>query len=60
MKAGILERLVLHASVAVAWRFEDETTRFTESVRSPIKVSNVTRADPKSRRGAAVARSLRN
>jgi len=32
MKAAAIKRLVLDASVAVAWCFEDETTRFTENV----------------------------
>jgi predicted nucleic acid-binding protein len=32
MKAAITRRLVLDASVAVAWCFEDETTKFTEGV----------------------------
>jgi predicted nucleic acid-binding protein len=32
MKAGIIKRMVLDASVAVAWCFEDESTGFTEGV----------------------------
>jgi predicted nucleic acid-binding protein len=32
MKAAVTRRLVLDASVAVAWCFEDETTKFTEGV----------------------------
>ncbi len=32
MKAAINKRIVLDASVAVAWCFEDESTRFTEGV----------------------------
>lgn len=32
MKAGAGKRFVLDASVAVAWCFEDESTKFTESV----------------------------
>jgi len=32
MKAAIIKRMVLDASVAVAWCFEDESTRFTEGV----------------------------
>ncbi|MGB7132340.1 MAG: type II toxin-antitoxin system VapC family toxin [Candidatus Sulfotelmatobacter sp.] len=32
MKAGAGKRFVLDASVAVAWCFEDESTRFTESL----------------------------
>ena len=32
MKAAATKRFVLDASVAVAWCFEDETTKFTESV----------------------------
>ena len=34
MKAADTRRFVLDASVAVAWCFEDETTKFTESVLS--------------------------
>jgi predicted nucleic acid-binding protein len=32
MPAGVIERLILDASVAVAWCFEDESTAFTEGV----------------------------
>jgi predicted nucleic acid-binding protein len=32
MKAAATRRFVLDASVAVAWCFEDETTKFTEAV----------------------------
>jgi predicted nucleic acid-binding protein len=32
MKGAVIKRLVLDASVAVAWCFEDETTRFSEGV----------------------------
>jgi len=32
MKVAIIKRIVLDASVAVAWCFEDESTRFTEGV----------------------------
>ncbi len=32
MKAAIIKRMVLDASVAVAWCFEDESTGFTEGV----------------------------
>jgi len=32
MKAAAIKRIVLGASVAVAWCFEDETTGFTEGV----------------------------
>jgi predicted nucleic acid-binding protein len=32
MKAAVTRRFVLDASVAVAWCFEDETTKFTEGV----------------------------
>lgn len=32
MKAAVTRRLVLDASVAVAWCFEDEATEFTEGV----------------------------
>jgi hypothetical protein len=32
MKGVVVKRLVLDASVAVAWCFEDETTGFTEAV----------------------------
>jgi predicted nucleic acid-binding protein len=32
MKAAVTRRLVLDPSVAVAWCFEDETTKFTEGV----------------------------
>lgn len=32
MKAAAIKRMVLDASVAVAWCFEDETTGFTEGV----------------------------
>jgi len=32
MKAAATKRFVLDASVAVAWCFEDEATRFTESI----------------------------
>ena len=32
MKAAVIKRIVLDASVAVAWCFEDESTRFTEGV----------------------------
>ena len=32
MKAGVIKRLVLDASVAVAWCFPDESTPFTEGI----------------------------
>ena len=32
MKAAVIKRIVLDASVAVAWCFEDETTGFTEGI----------------------------
>jgi predicted nucleic acid-binding protein len=34
MKGGATKRFVLDASVAVAWCFEDESTKFTEGVLS--------------------------
>lgn len=36
MKAVVTRRFVLDASVAVAWCFEDETTKFTEAVLALI------------------------
>ena len=35
MKDGAIKQLVIDASVAVAWCFADETTRFTERVLDP-------------------------
>jgi predicted nucleic acid-binding protein len=32
MPVGVIERIILDASVAVAWCFEDESTTFTEGV----------------------------
>ena len=36
MKVAAIKRLVLDASVAVAWCFEDESTLFTESVLDAV------------------------
>jgi predicted nucleic acid-binding protein len=38
MKAAATKRFVLDASVAVAWCFEDEATKFTESVLDLLSV----------------------
>jgi hypothetical protein len=32
MKAGVIKRLVLDASIAVAWCFPEESTLYTEGV----------------------------
>ena len=36
MKAAVTKRLVLDASVAVAWCFEEESTRFTEGILDSV------------------------